>query len=64
MNRKLEDARYAARVLERFSYGLVSETDEDTPEALEAQNTLRLAVGLRRKLENIAARESLKHPAR
>jgi hypothetical protein len=64
VDKRLEDARYAARVVERFSLGLVSEAEEDTPEATEAQNTLRLAVGLRRKLDNISARESLEHLAR
>jgi hypothetical protein len=46
----LQKAREAIRVVERLAYGLVSEAEEKE-DVEAAQLIMRLAVGLRRKLD-------------
>jgi hypothetical protein len=48
----LEHATQAARTIERYAYGLVSEAEGDA-EVRSARDVLRLAVGLRRMLERM-----------
>jgi hypothetical protein len=49
---RLDEARRAIRVIERYLYAALGAAEEGSPEAKKAQNVMRLAVGLRRKLDN------------
>jgi len=48
---RLAEARRAVRVVERYLYAALGAAEEGSPEAKRAQDEMRLAVGLRRKLD-------------
>jgi hypothetical protein len=48
---RLIEARRAIRIVERFLYAALGEAEEGSPEAKKAQDEMRLAIGLRRKLD-------------
>jgi hypothetical protein len=48
---RLADACRAIRVVERYLYKVLSEAEEGSAEARKAQDVMRLAVGIRRKLD-------------
>jgi hypothetical protein len=48
---RLAEARRAIRIVERYLYAALGEAEEGSPEAKRAQDEMRLAVGLRRKLD-------------
>lgn len=48
---RLAEARRAIRTVERYLYAALGAAAEGSPEARDAQNEMRLAVGLRRKLD-------------
>jgi hypothetical protein len=48
---RLAEARRAIRIVERYLYAALGEAVEGSPEAKKAQDEMRLAVGLRRKLD-------------
>jgi hypothetical protein len=60
---RLEEARRAVRVVERYMYWALGRADEGSEEARKVADQMRLVVGLRRKLDARLAGTDGIHPA-
>jgi hypothetical protein len=60
---RVAEARRAIRVVERYLYWALGRADEGSTEAQKVADQMRLAVGLRRKLDARNGGSALSHPS-